>query len=63
MADKIPVYGELDCRTSENIIADAEQIRYNDTNVKEKIEELETGGSGNTVMDNTTLYSLTNIAL
>lgn len=65
MADKIPVYGELDCRTSENIIADAEQIRYDATkNVKAKIEELENnGGGGNTVMDNTTLYSLTNIAL
>lgn len=45
MADKIPVYGELDCRTAENIIADAEQIRYDTTkNVKEKIEELVTGG-------------------
>ena len=32
MADKIPVYGELDCRTAENIIADAEQIRYDDSN-------------------------------
>lgn len=60
MADKIPVYGELDCRTAENIIADAEQIRYDATkNVKEKIEEL---GGGNTVMDSATLYSLTNIA-
>lgn len=40
MADKIPVYGELDCRTAENIIADAEQIRYDDTkNVKEKIDD------------------------
>lgn len=91
MADKIPVYGELDCRTAENIIADAEQIRYDDTkNVKEKIDDKmsnpsntgtigqvlkktatgsewadESGGeiTDNTVMDNTTLYSLTNIAL
>lgn len=40
MADKIPVYGELDCRTSENIIADAEQIRYDTTkNVKEAIDD------------------------
>lgn len=47
MADKIPIYGELDCRTEENIIADATQIRYDATkNVKEKIEELETGGGG-----------------
>lgn len=47
MADKIPIYGELDCRTIENIIADAKQIRYDTTkNVKEKIEELETGGGG-----------------
>lgn len=47
MADKIPIYGELDCRTSENIIADAEQIRYDATkNVKAKIEELETSGVG-----------------
>ena len=54
MADKIPVYGELDCRTAENIIADAEQIRYNATkNVKEKIEELETGGSGGGVDEDT----------
>lgn len=46
MADKIPVYGELDCRTAENIIADAEQIRYSDSkNVKEAIDEL-SGGSG-----------------
>lgn len=37
MADKIPVYGELDCRTAENIIADAEQIKYNNTNVKEEL--------------------------
>ena len=36
MADKIPIYGELDCRTAENIIADATQIRYDATkNVKE----------------------------
>lgn len=67
MASKIPIYGELECRTAENIIADAEQIKYDDTkNVKAKIEELENnggGGGGNTVMDNTTLYSLTNIAL
>ena len=47
MADKIPVYGELDCRTAENIIADAEQIRYDTTkNIKEKIEELENNGGG-----------------
>lgn len=40
MADKIPVYGELDCRTAENIIADAEQIRYDTTkNVKEAIDD------------------------
>ena len=40
MADKIPVYGELDCRTAENIIADAEQIRYDATkNVKEVIDD------------------------
>ena len=39
MADKIPVYGELDCRTAENIIADAEQIRYDTTkNVKEAMK-------------------------
>lgn len=39
MADKIPVYGELDCRTAENIIADAEQIRYDTTkNVKKAID-------------------------
>lgn len=54
MADKIPVYGELDCRTSENIIADAEQIRYDTTkNVKEKIAEIETGGSGGGVDEDT----------
>ena len=47
MADKIPIYGELDCRTAENIIADAKQIRYDATkNVKEKIEEIETSGGG-----------------
>ena len=91
MADKIPVYGELDCRTSENIIADAEQIRYDTTkNVKEAMDDKmsnpsnpgtigqvlkktasgsewadESGGgtTDNTVMDNTTLYSLTNTAL
>ena len=46
MADKIPVYGELDCRTAENIIADAEQIRYDTTkNVKEKIAEIESSSS------------------
>lgn len=40
MAQKIPVYGELDCRTAENIIADAEQIRYSDSkNVKEAIDD------------------------
>lgn len=40
MAQKIPVYGELDCRTAENIIADAEQIRYSDSkNVKEAIND------------------------
>lgn len=47
MADKIPIYGELDCRTEENIIADATQIRYDATKtVKEKIADLETGGTG-----------------
>ena len=38
MAQKIPIYGELDCRTAENILADAEQIRYYGTNVKTELE-------------------------
>ena len=38
MANKIPIYGELECRTAENIIADAEQIKYYDTNVKTALE-------------------------
>lgn len=37
MAQKIPIYGELDCRTAENILADSEQIKYNNTNVKEEL--------------------------
>lgn len=38
MAQKIPIYGELDCRTAENILADAEQIKYYGTNVKNALE-------------------------
>lgn len=54
MADKIPVYGELDCRTAENIIADAEQIRYDTTkSVKEKIAEIENSGGGGGVDEDT----------
>lgn len=59
MADKIPIYGELDCRTAENIIANAKQIRYDATkNVKEKIEEIETSGGGGGV-DETTFNKTT----
>lgn len=60
MAQKIPIYGELDCRTAENIIADAEQIRYSDSkNVKEAIDE------GNVVIYNHSMeitYALSGLA-
>lgn len=39
MAQKIPIYGELDCRTAENIIADSKQIRYKGLNVENAIAE------------------------
>lgn len=39
MAQKIPIYGELDCRTAENIIADSTQIRYKGLNVENAIDE------------------------